>query len=252
MYTKRTASDYRKMIQVENNFNVDSVIVWGSGNRGKQLSVLEKLFNEFNITEVSEVNHPFFQSIVQFKFNNKIIWFDNVYGGAYLSEMLHVASILGSQSNIFLGSCGALKEDMKSGDLVLPTWTFAEESSAKIYDKSNKHEPSEELRQLIKSKIDSSYKIHEGPLVTCQGMLGETYEDVIKWQKEGYIGIEMETATVFAVSSYFRTNSAALLFVSDNLVTEELMGSESHTNSKEKREKARYDNFKLALEIVSS
>lgn len=55
-------------------------------------------------------------------------------------------------------------------------------------------------------------------MVTCQGSLGQTEEDVQQWSKEGYFGVDMETSTFFAVSNYFSVPSAATVYVADNLI----------------------------------
>jgi purine-nucleoside phosphorylase len=78
-------------------------------------------------------------------------------------------------------------------------------------------------------------------------MLAETWEDVQNWSKEGFVGVEMEAATVFAVSKHFNVPAAAILVVGDNLIQGETIGSESYEARAEKKELVRREQYQVAL-----
>jgi uridine phosphorylase len=40
--------------------------------------------------------------------------------------------------------------------------------------------------------------------MTVQAMLAETAEDVDEWSSQGYIGVDMESATTFAVAAILK------------------------------------------------
>ena len=143
----------------------------------------------------------------------------------------------------------------KAGDIVLPTYSYGDESTTRFYQRDitdNKHYVSENLVSEIKSKIPSDINVIRGGIVTCQAMLAETKEDIEDWQKNGYVGVEMETSTFIAVSNHFKVPNAAILHISDNLITEELVGGESYKASKEVREQIKQLKFKIALEVLLS
>jgi purine-nucleoside phosphorylase len=73
---------------------------------------------------------------------------------------------------------------------------------------------------------------------------------VQSWSKEGYFGIEMETATVFAVSKHFNVPSASLMHVGDNLIKGQTAGDESHNLEKNQREELKKYVHKIAIETV--
>jgi len=50
-------------------------------------------------------------------------------------------------------------------------------------------------------------------MTTCSAMLGETREDIQGRSSEGYYGVEMESATIFAVSNHFHIPSAAMIYI---------------------------------------
>ncbi len=197
--------------------------------------------------------YGFLSHILEIKIKGNIYWFSVNYGSARLSEYLHLACLFGSKKNIHIGSFGGLYPEMDSLELLLPTWSFSQETSALSYNreaKDFKHYPDKNLFNLIKSKIPKQYKIWEGPIITNQAMLGETLEDVKKWSEDGYYGVEMETATVFAVSAHFKMPSASVLYNTDNLIKGQTVGDQTHTQQKMQREEVKKDVYKIALEIV--
>jgi purine-nucleoside phosphorylase len=193
------------------------------------------------------------------KLGQKTIWFNVAYGGSMLSEYLHLACLFGSKCNILLGSCGALQKGMDDMDVILPKSAFGDESSTRMYDRRNTskiHLCDHELHQQFFNKLKSSNgffgKIHTGRVITCQAMLAESADDVIRWSEEqhlgvNYVGVDMETSTLFAVSKHFQVPAVSILHVSDNLINGEKVGDDSHRKKKELRTELRAKLYQLAL-----
>ncbi len=142
---------------------------------------------------------------------------------------------------------------MNSLDLLIPAWTYGLESSASMYERENsehKYFADEGLSKKLKEKIDNKYKVWNGPVISCHAMLGETYDDVQGWSKDGYFGIEMETATVFAVSKHFNVPSTSLMYVGDNLIKGQTVQDESHNQEKDQREELKKYVHRIAIETV--
>jgi purine-nucleoside phosphorylase len=157
--------------------------------------------------------------------------------------------MFGSKKNILLGSCGGLKHGAKSLDIIIPEWSYAEESSAKAYQPqaNNKYHADETLSDKLANKLSETYTVHRGSTITYQAMLGETWEDITKWSREGYAGVEMEAATVFATSNHFQVPSAAILRIGDNLIEEETVLDINYENSRDLRRNVSKDTFNVAL-----
>lgn len=154
--------------------------------------------------------------------------------------------------NVLLGSCGGLKKGANTLEIIIPTWSYAEESSAKAYqlDTHNKYHPDEALSKRLTEKISENYIVHRGPTVTYQAMMGETLEDVERWAKQGYAGVEMEAATIFATSNYFKVPSAAILRIGDNLIEEETVLDINYDMARDMRRQVSEDIFDIALSEV--
>jgi len=253
MYKSFTAEEYKSHFNLPPDYKIEAFISYGSWNLEKEFNNTLEALKELSINCETKNLEGFLSNILEIKIDNKLYWFAVVYGGAILSEYLHLACIFGSKQSIHIGSCGGLYPDMNSLDLLIPTWTYGLESSASMYDKENtehKYFADENLSKIIEVKLDKNYKIWKGPVVSCHAMLGETYDDVQNWSKQGYYGIEMETATVFAVSKHFNVPSVSLLYVGDNLIKGQTVQDESHNQEKDQREELKKYVHRIAIEMV--
>ena len=255
MYKELTKKDWYKLLKFPEDKKVDAIIVSGVAlaNRDREIGFLEQALSNYkDVKKVEYIQDNFFSSIYEFEIGDKLIWFDVVYGGAYLSELLHVGCLFGSKKNFLVGTCGGLQKNLETGDLVIPTYTYGNESTTRIYQpdiKDHKHYADKELRKEFVKSI-SDYKIHSGPIITCQGMLGETPEDIKKWSEEGYLGVEMESSTFFAVSNSFNVPSVAVMHISDNLVKNILYGDEEMEKNREFRNKIRVYKYEKIMDNI--
>lgn len=252
MYKTFTSQDLKRLIGLPEDYKVRSFISYGAWDDEKRFEDIQETLNVLGIKYTSRVMDRFLRHILEININNEIYWFAVVYGGTLLSEYLHSACLFGSERNIHIGSCGGLYPEMNSLDLVVPTFSYGTETSACMYerDKDFKYYSDENLSKQIELKIDKKYKTWRGPINSCQAMLGETLEDVKKWSEDGYYGVEMETATVFSVSNHFKVPSAALMYVSDNLIKGQTVGDESHAQQKSLREELKKDLYKIAVKTM--
>ena len=255
MYRSFSPNQYREHLGFAQNYTVDAMLCYGTLYEEKTLELLHAAINELGLeAEINDMPDDFLRFAKEVKVNGKVIWFAIGYGGAWLSEYIHWACLFGSKKNLLVGSSGGLKSGMKQGDFIVPESSYAEESSARIYNRNTcTHKPDEKLSEEIAERLkDNQCKIWRGPMVTCQAMIGETLEDIKQWSKKGYIGVEMEASTVFAVSEHFNVPAAASLYVGDNLIEEHSVMSEEFIAEKDMRQKNQLLQIKIALEELIS
>ena len=256
MYKQYTAQDFKKDMNLPEDYKVDGLICHGTMRKKRHDSELLALIEQSGhpISYKPVIESGFFENVKELKYNNKTIWFDTCYGGAYTSELVHVASLLGSKKNLLIGSCGGLYPEGEAGDLIIPKASFGNESSTRMYQPENKeylYFSSQQLNQSLKKRLET-FTIHEGNLITCQGALAESWEDIERWSKEGYFGVEMESSTFFAVSQYFDVPASALILIADNIIKKETVLDESFQEIRQKLTDVRTQIFLTALEEVFS
>jgi len=253
MYRNITAEQYKKHLQLAEDYKVDGVLCYGTLYEEKTIAILETCLSEMNLkVGINTLSHPFLRFIREIQVNDKKLWFMIGYGGAWLSEYLHWACLFGSNNNILVGSCGGLKKGMKPGDFIIPTSSYGQESSVRIYNREDPIQYTDkDLSVELVSKIEDEYiKVWRGPTVTCQAMIGETLEDIENWSNDGYYGVEMEASTVIAVSNHFGVPSAVSLYVGDNLIEQHNNLSEEYANEADMREQNQKKQIKAALELL--
>jgi purine-nucleoside phosphorylase len=250
MYKTFTAEEYKKHLELPEDYRVDGMLCYGTWDKVKHVQIFKEAIEQSGKQFDYGTLPSFLGKMLEFNIEGKHYWFDVSYGGALLSEFLHLACLFGSRKNILLGTCGGLATEIGSLDLIIPTYSWGNESATRMYNPAatdNKHYADPSLSESIKNGLGSEFKIWEGGTTTCQAMMAETLQDVQNWSKEGFLGVEMEAATVFAVSKHFNVPSAALLIVGDNLIQGETVGSESYNANKPQKEKIKREQFRVAL-----
>jgi len=250
MYKNLTVKYYKKILHLSANYRVEGFLSYGGYGPKTHLKRLEKTLKKLQIKYKLKKLDNFLENVYELTINNKIYWFSVIYGNTVLSEYIHFACIFGSKKNIHIGSCGGLNRDINSADLIIPTYSYGDESTTRMYQKNNKkntYYSDKKLSQNLKNRISKNFSVYSGPIMTVQAMLAETKQDIIHWAKAGYFGIEMETSTLFAVSRHFKVPATAALYVSDNLIKGQTAGDKKHVQEKKLRKRAKDEIYKIAI-----
>lgn len=254
MYKHYTADDWRKHLDLPENYKISGFLGFGTYQKGLYQMVKDSFERQKVNAEFKNFSDEFLEPIMEIRANGKVYWFTIAYGSALLSEYLHIACLLGSHKNLFMGTCSGLQKGASSLDFIIPNASYAEETSARGYDKSDGYQffPNKELSEKLYNKLSKDHNVHEGKTLTYQAMLSETKEDIEKWSQQGYLAVEMEVATVFAVSRHFYVPSSAVLRIGDNLVGPDSTNREGLRASRELRHKVSEEALDIVLtELIS-
>ena len=117
-----------------------------------------------------------------------------------------------------MGFCGALQPEIMCGELAIPIAAIREPGVACHYVHLGypavaDHELTESLRHI---GSQAGARCHSGIVWSTDAILRETSALVDSWSERGCIGVDMETATLFTLSSLRGVRSAAVLVASDN------------------------------------
>lgn len=169
--------------------------------------------------DIFEIGSPngIFEDILVGSYRNVDVGYGSVYGDAMASEITHLFGVLGTPLVIQTGCCGALANDILSGDIVCATSVHCGEGASQYY-LPHKHEVnvSPDLVDLITNERVAAVALHKGPIWTTSALLVEGEVEIQRWYSQGYIAVDMETASTFAVAEYFRMQHLSLLFAFDN------------------------------------
>ncbi|MDO8496868.1 MAG: hypothetical protein Q7S43_05475 [bacterium] len=254
MYKSFVAGDFLKFHKLGEDYKVSGFLVFGTFKK-YPYELVESLVKEIDPSaSYRRIPDEFLEPILEITVKDKKYWFVIAYGGALLSEWTHIACLLGSKKNIVVGSCGGLSPEANTHDIIVPTFSYGNESTTRAYnlESDNKHYSDEKLRKHLVGLLEDKYKVWEEPTVTYQAMLAETLEDVERWSREGYYGVEMEAATVFAVSNHLKVPSVAMVRITDNLIKGETVLDVNFEQGKDMRKQVSSDMLKAALSVLIS
>jgi len=144
-------------------------------------------------------------------------------GGFYAPDSAFVTEFLcvgGINTLIRLGSCGALREDMNVGDYVLATDIIRGDGATKYYvDDSYVSKVDDQLTSKMEKVFKTAGTLHRGGVWTTDALFKETKEIVNPYIEKGAIAVDMVTSPFVTVANIYKRKVAAILAVSDNLIT---------------------------------
>jgi len=144
-------------------------------------------------------------------------------GGFYAPDSAFVTEILcvgGIDTFIRLGSCGALREDINIGDYILTSDILRGDGATRYYV-ADDYKPAvdAELSAALQEVFSQAGKVHKGAVWTTDALFRETKEIVNPYIEKGAIAVDMVTSPFVTVANLYNRKVAAILAVSDNLIT---------------------------------
>ncbi|MHB9302511.1 purine-nucleoside phosphorylase [Thermofilum pendens] len=143
-------------------------------------------------------------------------------GGAGAAIVFEELLQLGGRTLVRLGTTGAIRGEVEVGDFVVPSSAFHHPGGLFLQyfgDICVSPSPDLELAWLLASEARSAgLKVWTAPVVSSDAFYAETGEVISRWASFGAVSVEMECATLFAVTRLRGARSAAILLVNGSLV----------------------------------
>lgn len=205
-----TRNEWLDALQLEETEIPEAVVVEGSWWRAaRQASRLSYL------SDVRELAIP---DVFWGRSGHKRIAFAMAYGAARAVEIIHIFGVLGSSLAIQIGTCGGLQAHLRPGDVVVPGEVRGEDGVAHLYGRGAETSASalwvERARTALRAQGRTTYT---GRHVTFSSLFSETVEMMALWQADGFLSVDMETATTMSVAEELGLERVSLLVVWDEL-----------------------------------
>lgn len=150
-----------------------------------------------------------------------------INGGRFSPDTAITTEILCNaqpKSIIRIGSCGALREDIKIGDIIVIDSALRGDGVTPYYvDKDFKTESDKKLTDSLEEVAKlTGLKVHRGKIWTTDALLRETREVVGSAIDQGAIAVDMVTSTFLTICQVYKIPATAIVAVSDNIITGEM------------------------------
>ena len=205
-----TAADWLQALEMPEADIPDIVIVEGSWWREQR--------TRWRLSYLSEVRELKFPDIFWGRYKNKKVVFCCAYGAARTVEIIHLFGILGAKLAVQIGTCGGLQSHLQPGDIILPKVALCREGVAQIYGAIDATAGSSEwIKQAQQQLSTRGHRTFSGAHLTWATLFGQNGKMIETWHQAGYLSVDMETATTFAVADYFHMPAVSMLVVWDDL-----------------------------------
>jgi len=150
-----------------------------------------------------------------------------INGGRFSTDTSITTEVMcnaGIQNIIRIGTCGALDENIKVGDLVVVDKVIRGDGVTPYYvDNDFKTLPDKKISDTLYDVAKGmGINIHRGITWTTDALLRETREIVEAKRKEGAIAVDMVSSTLLTIAQTYNIKAASILAVSDNVITGEM------------------------------
>ena len=183
--------------------------------------VIDIYKEEYNLQQISAINSVMCKiPIYKYNYENKDIIIVQAGLGAPLSAGIMEEMIaFGCRKFIASGTCGVLINDIKPGEVIIPTSAVREEGVSYHYlPPSREIQAQEKINNIIIDELKKSdLPFRTGKVWTTDAFYRETREKVAQRKAEGCIVVEMETSALYAVAQFRGVELGYVLIGADDV-----------------------------------
>jgi len=141
------------------------------------------------------------------------------WGAPTIAARMEELMTCGAEVIIASGALGAFQHEMEVGDYVIPIEAIRGEGTSQYYRPKGKTVSADpELVEVFEKACKKvGVKTFKGAVWTTDGFYREMRSQVKRLQKQGILGVEMETSAIYTVAKFKGIKTACLLRVSDKL-----------------------------------
>ncbi|MFD2042968.1 nucleoside phosphorylase [Ornithinibacillus salinisoli] len=212
LYGEFTKEDWIKTLKIEEENIPNTFILHGEWEHEWNMDTWKNIL-------VNEQWLPTWNTVIG-EYNNRPLGFANVFGGPLASMIAHRFAIVGTKNFIQTGYYGGLSRNIQYGDILIATSAYMEDGVSQWYlpGETTVHADTELVQAAVAYCESKGYRYVTGSVFSTSAMLMETSDLVKDWSEDGHIGVDMETATTFAIAKKFNRKAIGLLNLSDHII----------------------------------
>lgn len=208
---------------------------------------------KWRLSYLDDVRELAFPDIFWGRWRGRPLLYCCAYGAARAVEIAHLGGCLGARIAVQIGTCGALQSGLATGEVILPEPATGRENIARHYGGDETAAPDRALTMQASEELQArGLKVHTGPHLTWPSIFAQSTQMVRGWRDEGFLSVDMETATTFAVSRHFGVAATAMLAVWDELLNERSFLDPLSEDEMRRLDEANGAVYEVALDLVAS
>jgi len=150
-----------------------------------------------------------------------------INGGRFSTDTAITAEVMCNakiENIIRIGTCGALDENIKVGDLFIVDKVIRGDGVTPYYvDKNFETVADKKIADtMFNVAKNMGLNIHRGVVWTTDALLRETRDLVEAKRKEGALAVDMVSSTLLTIAQTYNIKAGSILAVSDNVITGEM------------------------------
>jgi len=245
--TMMLETDLQPHIRLGRNHSADYALLPGDPGRVKRIAAF--------LDDVEELayNREFYSVRGKYK-GVSVLAVSTGIGGPSTGIAVEELNKIGVKTMIRIGSCGALQDNMKVGDLVIAQAAVRDEGTSKTYiDPCYPAVPDPDVMfAILKCARELNYRHRCGIIRSHDSFYTDRENEIDNyWSERGVLAADMETAALFVIGRLREVRTASIL----NVVTEKTASLEQSINDYASGERAaamgEESEIKLALETFA-
>lgn len=207
--------------------------------------------NKLRLARLERVRELSFPEMHLGFFEDKPVLYSCVYGAPRAVEPVHVFGSLGSSLAIVIGSCGAIQPHVHTGDIVLPERVRIGEGASQYYGGADWAEVSQAWLERARRALEArGLPTQAGQFITTSALFAQPPERVAGWQRDGHLGVDMETSAVFTAAAALGMEAVSMVFAWDELYRNHSFLDQNPPDIEARRERANLEIFEVALKLA--
>jgi purine-nucleoside phosphorylase len=162
----------------------------------------------------------------------------------YLNELIRD---YGAKTLLRIGSCGAIKEDLPLGQVLLATSASGDSGVNKSIFQGLDFAPTPDFELLFDAVIKAKelgITVLPAPIFSTDSFYDYQKNRWDVWKEHGIVAVEMESQMLYTIAARYSVRALSLLTISDNIENGQSLSSEERENSFT-------DMISLALEVAT-